>query len=90
MCVKSPDEDFADEAEPKFISLNVFHSPQFGHLPIHFVDSCPQLLQTYAVLVFAIIMIVLYICRGIYRHALLPTKVTIFFVVSKFIATFAT
>jgi len=29
-----------------FISLKVFHSPQLGHLPIHFVDSCPQLLHT--------------------------------------------
>jgi hypothetical protein len=28
------------------ISLNVFHCPQLGHLPIHFVDSCPQLEQT--------------------------------------------
>jgi len=42
-----------DELGPKFISLKVFHCPQLGHLPIHFVDSCPQLLQTYAVLVFA-------------------------------------
>ena len=70
--VKSPDEDFADEAEPKFISLNVFHWPQLGHLPIHLADSCPQLLQTYAILDFAI-------C----------TKVRIFFVVTKFIVTFA-
>lgn len=72
VCVKSPDEDFADEAEPKFISLNVFHWPQLGHLPIHLADSCPQLLHTYAVLVFAIY-----------------TKVRIFFVVTKFIVTFA-
>ena len=28
------------------ISLNVFHCPQLGHLPIHFALSCPQLLQT--------------------------------------------
>ena len=26
--------------------VKVFHSPQLGHLPIHFVDSCPQLLHT--------------------------------------------
>ena len=38
---------------PMCISLNVFHCPQLGHLPIHFVDSCPQLLQTYTVFVFA-------------------------------------
>jgi len=36
-----------------FISLNVFHWPQAGHLPIHLGDSCPQLEQTYAVLSFA-------------------------------------
>jgi hypothetical protein len=36
------------------ISLKVFHSPQAGHLPIHFGDSCPQLEQTYAILSFAI------------------------------------
>ena len=28
------------------ISLNVFHCPQLGHLPIHLADSCPQLLHT--------------------------------------------
>ena len=37
------------------ISLKVFHCPQLGHLPIHLADSCPQLLQTYAILSFAII-----------------------------------
>jgi hypothetical protein len=37
-----------------FISLNVFHCPQAGHLPIHFGDSCPQFEQTYAILSFAI------------------------------------
>ena len=34
------------------ISLNVFHRPQAGHLPIHLADSCPQFSQTYAVLSF--------------------------------------
>ena len=38
------------------ISRKVFHCPQLGHLPIHFVDSCPQLSQTYAILSFAIIL----------------------------------
>ena len=38
------------------ISLNVFHWPQLGHFPIHFVDSCPQLLHTYAILSLAISM----------------------------------
>ena len=28
------------------ISLNVFHWPQLGHLPIHLADSCPQLEHT--------------------------------------------
>lgn len=37
------------------ISLNVFHCPQEGHLPIHFGDSCPQFEQTYIVLSFAIV-----------------------------------
>jgi hypothetical protein len=36
------------------ISLNVFHLPQAGHLPIHLGDSCPQFSQTYAILSFAI------------------------------------
>ena len=36
------------------ISLKVFHCPQLGHLPIHLALSCPQLLQTYAILSFAI------------------------------------
>jgi len=30
-------------------SVNVFHSLQEGHLPAHFVDSYPQLLQKKAV-----------------------------------------
>lgn len=37
------------------ISLKVFHCPQLGHLPIHFVDSCPQFEHTYAILSFAIL-----------------------------------
>lgn len=60
-------------------SLKVFHCPQDGHLPIHFADSCPQLLQTYAVLSFAIIVFL----------KLNHTKVRIIFFVSKFIAIFA-
>jgi hypothetical protein len=36
------------------ISLNVFHCPHAGHLPIHFGDSWPQLEHTYAILSFAI------------------------------------
>jgi hypothetical protein len=39
-----------------FISLNVFHCPQEGHLPIHLGDSCPQFEHTYAVLSFAMIV----------------------------------
>jgi hypothetical protein len=35
------------------ISLNVFHCPHAGHLPIHFALSCPQFEQTYAILSFA-------------------------------------
>ena len=38
------------------ISLKVFHCPQLGHLPIHLGESCPQLLQTYAILSFAIVV----------------------------------
>ena len=38
------------------ISLNVFHWPQAGHLPIHLADSCPQLSQTYMILSFAILL----------------------------------
>ena len=51
-CFPSPpnrSEDIIEEAAvfpATFISLKVFHSPQLGHLPIHFVDSCPQLLHT--------------------------------------------
>ena len=64
---------------------------KFAVLPT--ADCMPLFLakekRMYAVLVFAIIMIVLFICRGFCRYALFPTKVTIFFVVSKFIATFA-
>lgn len=55
-------------------SLNVFHCPQLGHLPIHFGLSCPQLLQTKAILSFAIS----------------KTKVIRFFLVTKFILNFAT
>lgn len=36
------------------ISLNVFHRPQLGHLPIHLGDSCPHSEHTYAILSFAI------------------------------------
>ena len=37
-------------------SLNVFHWPHAGHLPIHLADSCPQFSQTYIVFsLFAII-----------------------------------
>ena len=39
---------------PTFCSLNVFHSPHDGHLPIHFGESYPQLVHTYAILSFAI------------------------------------
>src|SRR5574344_1831840 len=56
------------------ISLKVFHCPQLGHFPIHLDDSCPQLLQTYAILSFAIsstkvqikfvfLLILLYFCN---------------------------
>jgi hypothetical protein len=38
-----------------FISLNVFHWPQLGHLPIHLAYSCPQFSQTYITFSFAII-----------------------------------
>ena len=41
------------------ISRNVFHCPQLGHFPIHLVDSCPQFEQTYAVLSFAIELVVM-------------------------------
>lgn len=41
-----------------FISLNVFHSPHEGQRPIHFTLSCPQLSQTYAVFVFAMIKVI--------------------------------
>ena len=37
-------------------SLNVFHCPQLGHLPIHLVLSCPQLSQTNITLSFAILL----------------------------------
>ena len=37
-----------------FSPTKVFHSPQLGHLPTHLGDSCPQLLQKYAVFTFAI------------------------------------
>ena len=42
------------ESAAILISLNVFHCPQLGHLPIHLALSCPQLLQTYAILSLAI------------------------------------
>jgi hypothetical protein len=32
-------------------SVSVFHSLQAGHLPDHFGDSCPQLLQKNAFLI---------------------------------------
>ena len=35
-------------------SFIVFHSPQLGHLPTHFADSCPHSSQTYMILSFAI------------------------------------
>ena len=44
------------EEEDTLISLNVFHCPHAGHLPIHFGDSWPQLEHTYAILSFAIIL----------------------------------
>lgn len=60
------------------ISLNVFHLPQLGHLPIHFADSCPHSLHTYAILSFAILP----------NHS--HTKVRIIFIDSKEILNFAT
>ena len=47
-------EDSLDGPAATLNSLNEFHSPHCGHLPIHLGDSCPQLLQTYIVLSFAI------------------------------------
>jgi len=46
------------------ISLNVFHSPQLGHLPIHLADSCPQLSHTYAILSLAILYCLLFIHKS--------------------------
>ena len=45
---------FVPVSEETLISLNVFHCPHAGHLPIHFADSCPQLEHTYIVLSLAI------------------------------------
>ncbi|MBO7103182.1 MAG: AAA family ATPase, partial [Bacteroidaceae bacterium] len=42
---------------PSFTSTNVFHSPQAGHLPIHFGVSYPHEEQTYAVFSFAIVLL---------------------------------
>ena len=46
--------NLGEELDATLISLNVFHCPQAGHLPIHFDDSWPQLEHTYAILSFAI------------------------------------
>ena len=54
-CVSIPDT--GRRLTGSFLTISstyVFHSPQDGHLPTHFGESCPQLLHTYTVFSFAI------------------------------------
>ena len=78
----SPNLGEEPELAAILISLNVFHCPHEGHLPTHFGDSWPQLVQTYAVLSFAIMIakvrkaiIIAYGLYGFYEFLSIRNKI---------------